>query len=33
MNNAIYNYFAETYGPVRKKNDVKGLHDKYKDFS
>ena len=33
MNNAIYNYFAETYGTVRKKNDVKGLHDKYKDFS
>ena len=33
MNNAIHNYFAETYGTVRKKNDVKGLHDKYKYFS
>ena len=33
MNNVIYNYFAETYGAVRNKNDNKGLHDKYKDFS
>ena len=33
MNNVIYNYFAETYGKVKNKNDDKGLHDKYKDFS
>ena len=33
MNNVIYNYFVETYGAVRNKNDDKGLHDKYRDFS
>ena len=33
MNNVTYNYFAETQGTVKKKNDNKGLHDKYKDFS
>ena len=33
MNNVIYNYFPETYGTVKNKNDDKGLHDKYKDFS
>ena len=33
MNNVIYNYFPKTYGTVRNKNNEKGLHDKYKDFS
>ena len=33
MNNVIYNCFAEMYGTVKNKNDNKGLHDKYKDFS
>ena len=38
MNNVIYNYFAKTYftfllPKVKKKNDDKGLHDKYKFFS
>ena len=27
------NYFAESYGIVKNKNDDKGLHDNYTDFS